>query len=276
MCPESAIISNERNESTGSVTAKLNGFSYTCERVHSKRLGYLNKKCMKESSKYRFLYNSPPFTEGRSKGKHRKFHFDTCLLKLFSFSQFIFVVPAQRSYKKQTLVASQTCSRPAFPFTYATGLLEQLFKIGTKAQIPKEKQASSFCLGALCSGSWAYCLFKAFDYPFPICLSSQTTSFRVLSMNIYRVHQVIFLQVPKPFATLENQCMWMNADAVVLPVWIVIAKKHFVNVLRNRIHTKFVGHEYSIRTQWLLQNNSNHVFNHFTLLLVRIQHFFQN
>lgn len=54
---------------------------------------------MKESSKYHFLYNSPGFTKGRSKGKHRKFHFDTCLSKLISFSQFIFVVTAQQKAK---------------------------------------------------------------------------------------------------------------------------------------------------------------------------------
>jgi len=79
---------------------------------------------MKESSKYHFLYNSPAFTEGRSKGKHRKFHFNTCLLKLFSFSQFLFVVMCKGATKKQTLAASQSCSRPAFLFTDVTGSLE--------------------------------------------------------------------------------------------------------------------------------------------------------
>lgn len=129
MCPESAIIGNERNESTGSVNAKLNGFFYTCESVHGKRPGYLNKKCMKESSKCHFLYNSPAFTKGRSKGKHRKFHFDTCLLKLFSFSQFVFVVLAQQSSQSRALSASHSGCRPGFLLTYVTGPLDQVLFI---------------------------------------------------------------------------------------------------------------------------------------------------
>lgn len=129
MCPESAIFSNEHNESTRSVNAKVNGFFHTCDRVHGKRPGYLNKKCMKESSKYHFLYNSPAFTKGRSKGKHRKFHFDTCLLKLFSFSHFIFVVPAQQSSQSRALSASPSGRSPGFLLTSVTGPLDQLLFI---------------------------------------------------------------------------------------------------------------------------------------------------
>lgn len=125
-CPENVIISNECNESTGSVNAKVNGYFYTCERVHSKKSGYLNKKCMKKSSKYHFLYNSPAFTKGRSKGKHRKFHFDTCLFKLFSFSLFIFVVPTRQSSQSPALSASHSGCRPGFLLTYVTSPLDRL------------------------------------------------------------------------------------------------------------------------------------------------------
>lgn len=197
------------------MTAKANVFSYTCERVHSKRPGHLNKKCMKESSKYHFLYNSPAFTEGRSKGKHRKFHFNTCLLKLFSFSQFLFVVMCKGATKKNKHL--QQASPAAGLLFYSPMSLvpwsNSFSQSATKARIPKGKRVPSPCSGALCSKSWACCLLNTSGCPFPIWLSSHTTSFWERLMNIRCTPQEISLQVSKAFTTLENQ--QMNADAML-------------------------------------------------------------
>lgn len=190
---------------------------------------------MKESSKYRFLYNSPAFTEGRSKGKHRKFHFDTCLLKPFSFSQFVFVVmrkgAAENKHSQQGSLAAGLlfCSLMSLvPWS------NSFSKSATKAQIPKGKQVPSHCSGALCSKNGVCCLLNTSGCPFPIWLNSHTRSFWVQSMNIYCTPQEIFLQVSKAFKTLENQ--WMNADAMLQAIHRVTVKKHFANVLLNKIH----------------------------------------
>jgi len=58
----------------------------------------------------------------------------------------------------------------------------------------------------------------------------------MLSVDIYRVPQEIFSQVPEAFPTLENQCMQMNADAKLHAIPRVIAKKHFVNAFSNSMH----------------------------------------
>lgn len=128
-------------------------------------------KCMKESSKYHFLYNSPGFTKGRSKGKHRKFHFDTCLSKLISFSQFIFVVTAQQRTQSQPLPACYSGHRPGVLLTFFMGLLNHRSFIIShqgsfsswfchvnpiKAQITKENlEGTQHCWGTLSSRSWA-------------------------------------------------------------------------------------------------------------------------
>lgn len=48
--------------------------------------------------------------------------------------------------------------------------------------------------------------FNIFDYPFPIWLSSQTTSWLMLSIDIYKISWEIFLQVTEVISSAEKTC----------------------------------------------------------------------